>query len=323
MGEVKISICIPTFNRSKYLEINLVNIKDIITSLKIESKVEIVVSNNNSTDDTKDVLSRFYNKFSDSLLLSFWNQKESLIIQKNQIFVIEKAKFEFFMWLGDDDFFDIEYLKFVFKLLEKDATINVIVPSIRSIDIYGHKIEGGDRDLNVSSRKFKASFKSSLYISWRGHQMSGLIFKKNILKNYKSLLVNNMYPFIFFAAYGALSNNSYHLTNFPISVTQPGQAKKAWSYGKDGLLNEIFDNYIRLPLSYFKITQLQLHHYRKQTWRLWMYYEKGNRAFFRAFMSILLAKNSTLLFKLIFPFWVILLQVILFLRKRVKKIVIH
>jgi hypothetical protein len=86
-------------------------------------------------------------------------------------------------------------------------------------------------------------------------------------------------------------------------------------------MNEIFDNYKKLPLSSWQKTKLQLNHYRKQSWRLWKYRSQNNKTFFKAFINIWLSQNSTFGFKLIFPFWMVLIKTNEVLKSFIKKII--
>jgi len=40
-----------------------------------------------------------------------------------------------------------------------------------------------------------------------------------------------------------LNGNGYHLTDYPVKITQPRQDKKDWGYKDGSLVSEIFDNY--------------------------------------------------------------------------------
>ena len=54
-----LSILIPTYNRSKYLEKNINLLSEFITQAKLDSKVEVVISNNCSPDNTDDIIENF------------------------------------------------------------------------------------------------------------------------------------------------------------------------------------------------------------------------------------------------------------------------
>lgn len=56
MKEILLSICIPTYNRADTLEQSL---KHLVENSEIDDRVEIIVSDNCSTDNTKEVVSRF------------------------------------------------------------------------------------------------------------------------------------------------------------------------------------------------------------------------------------------------------------------------
>lgn len=313
-----LSICIPTYNRRNFLENNLNQLLYyLVNETKLNSEIEIIVSNNCSTDSTKVFLDEFYKKEHNYITLKIYHQENPLNIPEQMIFVAEKASGKFFMWLGDDDYIENEYLRNVVDLLQT-KNIECIIPSFQCIDIQGDKLNVG-RDLDLPNKFYKPSFNCCVKNSWRGHQMSGLVFSREIINEYYKRNVKNLYPFIFFTSLSCLLKNTYHLTEYPIKVTQPGQSNKAWNYGKDGLLNEVFDNYKKLPLNCLQKTILQLHFYKKQSWRLWGYKRNGIKEFFKAFINIWRSKNSTSLFKLLFPFEVVFVYVYHKVKNIVKK----
>jgi len=115
--------------------------------------------------------------------------------------------------------------------------------------------------------------------------------------------LTKVFSVVFFVALSSLNGNTYHLTKYPVKVTQPGQNKKDWNYGKDGLMNEVFDNYKKLPLSLLQKTLLEINLYHVQSWRLWQYKPKGLKVFLKAFYFIWFSSNSIIIFKVIFPFY--------------------
>ena len=60
-----LSICIPTYNRAEYLVGALEN---IISDPAFDERVEIVISDNASTDDTENVVGYFIKLYSNILL---------------------------------------------------------------------------------------------------------------------------------------------------------------------------------------------------------------------------------------------------------------
>lgn len=237
-----LSICIPTYNRRKYLEKNLNLIAKYVYNNKLENIVEIVVSNNNSEDDTKEFLENFKieNK---NLQMKFFNQKKNLKMRNNMEFVIENSSKEYFMWLGDDDYMEEEYLLKVLNILEKNlGRIIYIVPANRPVDMEGNLLKGG-RDLNKKSKIYVSGFKNCLINALKAHQMSGLVFSRKVIKEYKANNINseNLYPQLYFSIYSSLRGITYSLNENPLKITV--NRKRYWNSGEYGLLEDIFENY--------------------------------------------------------------------------------
>lgn len=311
---MKLSILIPTYNRAPFLLKNLDVLNGFIIKSGLCKDIEVIVSNNFSNDET-DKIVRLFQRRNQQLNLKYYLQSENIGLEKNSLFVLNKALGEYVMFLGDDDFIEYDYLVSSFKLLESSNTISCIIPSFLAIDMKGVQI-GKGRDTEVKSKKFKKGFTNCLENSWRGHQMSGLIFRRpGLFEKYNYFNVGNIYPFVFFTALSCLNGDCFHLTDYPVRVSQPGQEKKDWTYGSDGLFNEVFDNYKKLPLNRFKKVQLQIRFFRKQGIRFWQYKKQGTIVFFRVFLNIWFTTNGTFGFKILFPFMV-LSQIILRIFKK-------
>jgi glycosyltransferase involved in cell wall biosynthesis len=112
-----LSICIPTYNRSRYLKRCLSNIVEHFNqNPELKQVVEVIVSDNCSTDDTKaTVLS-----FTESIpLLVYSRNDENIGFDRNVSTLITKARGKYCWYLGDDDLIIPGALKVVF---EKFAT---------------------------------------------------------------------------------------------------------------------------------------------------------------------------------------------------------
>jgi len=98
-GKLLLSIAIPTYNRANCLE-NL--LKEITTQIKeIRGLVEICLSNNASTDNTREVVMSFKNKYPS--LIKYNENEKNLGYDKNLIKVVEMSAGKFVWLLGDDD----------------------------------------------------------------------------------------------------------------------------------------------------------------------------------------------------------------------------
>jgi len=94
-----LSICIPTYNRAKFLERLLKQIVDETSGL--EACVEIVVSDNCSDDNTAQVL----RKFSSKANLRYARNKANFRYDVNVVKCLSLARGKFCWLMGDDDLF--------------------------------------------------------------------------------------------------------------------------------------------------------------------------------------------------------------------------
>ncbi|ADQ79116.1 glycosyl transferase family 2 [Paludibacter propionicigenes WB4] len=313
---MKLSILIPTYNRSIFLLKNLELLSEYIVNGSLQNEIEIIVSNNNSNDNTHEVITQFRNEQKE-IRLKYFLQKENIGLEKNALFTLKNATGKFVMYLGDDDYIEQDYLMQSLDYLNNHPETYCVIPSFISIDVNGNYLAEG-RDNKLENSHWKAGFNNCVRNSWRGHQLSGLIMNRDgLLDSYIERKLGNIYPFIYFVAYSCLNGDTFHFTKLPVKITQPGQENKNWNYGKDGLINEIFDNYLKLPISNLERTILQLDIYKKQSWRLWMYHKINNKELLKAFFYIWFSKNSTNIFKFFFPIEV----AVLFTSEKIKRII--
>jgi len=101
-----ISIIICTYNRDKYLYNCL---KSIAENDFCYTKYEIVLINNNSTDNTQAECNRFYNDFSQVIFRYFVEEKQGLSYARNR--GIAEAKGEILVYVDDDATVNSAYLK--------------------------------------------------------------------------------------------------------------------------------------------------------------------------------------------------------------------
>jgi glycosyltransferase involved in cell wall biosynthesis len=303
MSDKHLSIIIPTYNRASFLKKNLYQIASFIEKLKLENNINIVISNNNSSDTTALHVKQFaLNK--PSIVVDFFSQTVNIGLEKNALFVLEKARGKYIMYLGDDDYISFEYLEEVYQKTLQNQEISVVIPKFVVCDLDGN-YTGVSRDIHRSSRLYKRGYLSCYENSWCGHQMSGLtVRRKGLLEKYIKAKVSNIYPFIYLAAQSMLDGDCYLYLDAPVKVTKVSQDQKDWNYGKDGLLNEIFDNYNKLEISYLRKTRLQIYFFRKQSWRYFNYPTKDR---LKVFFEIVKGKNSTFLFKIFFSLYTPLL----------------
>jgi glycosyltransferase involved in cell wall biosynthesis len=117
-GRSLVSIGVPTFNRARDLE------RAIRSALSQDyENLEVVVSDNASTDNTDDLCRSLA---ASDRRIRYLRQATNRGSTANFGAVREMARGEFFMWLGDDDWIDPTYVSKCVSLLEPDPTYSLV-----------------------------------------------------------------------------------------------------------------------------------------------------------------------------------------------------
>ena len=109
----KLSICIPTYNRSKYLE----NCLKSITIAKKRSKLnfEVCISDNNSEENLSPILNRYKKKI--KIIIN--KNKKNMGVARNILKSVSMAKGDFVWILGNDDLVMPSAFEYLFKLFKE------------------------------------------------------------------------------------------------------------------------------------------------------------------------------------------------------------
>lgn len=110
-----LSICIPTWNRAKYLEISLKRIRSQISSIE-DGLLEIFVSDNCSSDATEDVVKRL---IIDGMPINYNRNLENLGMDRNFLQCIQHAAGKYIMLVGDDDVFKDGAIAYLLHVLSQ------------------------------------------------------------------------------------------------------------------------------------------------------------------------------------------------------------
>ncbi len=159
---VKLSLCIPTYNRASLLREALLSIAG-----QLCPGVEIVVCDNNSSDETQNVIDEFRPLFPD---FTCFRWPENMGPDRNILKTIEIASGDYCWLLGDDDQLETRALDHVLPLLNKGFGLiylnamsydsemrNQSGPTLRSF-------ECGDADQTLYSLASWITFVSSICV---------------------------------------------------------------------------------------------------------------------------------------------------------------
>jgi len=110
-----LSICVPTYNRARLLE-GLLKCLSFQLEDELLSSVEVVISDNCSVDETKEVAERFTNR----LKLKYFCNNKNIGVTANILKVIDRATAKYCWIIGDDDLLVHGAIKDVLKTLKSN-----------------------------------------------------------------------------------------------------------------------------------------------------------------------------------------------------------
>lgn len=126
---MSISICIPTYNQAEYLK------QAILSSLNQSLQpIEIIVSNDCSTDNTKVLLEQLSTEIP---ILKVINQPVNLGIARNTDNCLRLANGDYIVRLDSDDYLDPNYIKKLSNLLDVFPEAGYAHASVQEIDQNG------------------------------------------------------------------------------------------------------------------------------------------------------------------------------------------
>lgn len=175
MGKIW-SICIPTYNRASNLRINL---EYIYRQLNSDNRdlIEIIVSNNASTDNTDEVVRDYISK---GMELSYYKNTENLGADGNFLQCVDKAAGKYVLLLGDDDYLALGAVDRVLEVLLSDdygavyISRNMLPPSKGFLRC---KVSNSNNRVLIFDEPNEYLKNVSFWLTF----MSGNIFRKDIL----------------------------------------------------------------------------------------------------------------------------------------------
>lgn len=118
MNPLPLSICIPTYNRAGYLKKALESIKiQLDGSPLLMESVEVVVSDNCSTDNTSEVVESYKKHFKH---LTYVASKKNVGFDLNIYSVVKNASGTYCWYLGDDDIIINGAIGFIYSCLKEE-----------------------------------------------------------------------------------------------------------------------------------------------------------------------------------------------------------
>jgi glycosyltransferase involved in cell wall biosynthesis len=165
-----LSICIPTYNRSSHLA----NVIEKFIPIIKNKNIEIVISDNNSSDNTTDVLAPFLDKYS---FIKYYKNDFNIGLDLNFLNAIEKSNSNY-CWLFSDDDIPLE------------SSINNILENIKFHPVlvyfnYSGFLDGNENTAVVEKKENFISDNPELFLKKYliNHFSATVIRKPDFLKN--------------------------------------------------------------------------------------------------------------------------------------------
>ncbi len=185
MKEVKVSIGLPVYNGEKFLR------KKLDTLLEQTfTNFEIIISDNKSTDLTSKICKEYAKK--DKRIIYF-QQNENIGGWKNFGSVLQKAKYEYFLWTAVDDVILPQFLEETVKILDSNKKIACCSSKMKLIGKSTTELEI-KKDDSLLKKKIKKTISDFGYMNTFSASGS---YEKRIDEYFKNLRHNQIFYGVF------------------------------------------------------------------------------------------------------------------------------
>ncbi|MDD5070992.1 MAG: glycosyltransferase family 2 protein [Candidatus Omnitrophica bacterium] len=177
-----LSICIPTYNREKYLKELLENIFFQIDDTIYKNKIEICISDNASEDNTESMIKELKEKYP---YITYFKFKKNMGADANYLKVVEIANGEYCWLFGSDDkiekngiskiLSEIKYGNDIYLVNKTECDINM--KNLNNTPIFKRNIES-EYFYFGTTEKLIYYFKSLNTLTGLFSYLSSIIFKK-------------------------------------------------------------------------------------------------------------------------------------------------
>lgn len=224
-----LSMCIPTYNGGDKLEICL---DKLFTSIAGNMDVEVIVSDNCSTDNTQEIIK----KYKTNSCFRYYRNDTNVGFNGNLLLLIDNyAKGDYCWVIGDDDFLDSDAISNVIKILKNEIPSHISI-SHRFIDIKDINIDfSRNREIQIFRGSFFQCMDYNVCSSnVLGTFMSSHIFKLQPVREFDKSFIrdNNWKDFINVFPNSYIMTQCFYNDHYCVKVTSPLLSvlihKKSW-----------------------------------------------------------------------------------------------
>lgn len=233
-----LSVCIPTYNGAKYIEKNISTIIEQIQEYNLNN-VEIVVSDNCSTDKIPQIMQNYVEKYPD--IVRYSRNSENLGYDGNVVKCCEIAHGKFIHLFGDDDYYAPHGLKRLVDVLISNSDLSICVLSnfYRRDDNYAEYVsrKGLQNEFFLHDRRYiNDSDNFIIELEDRAWPNSNLVFRKEYysqIPNLKDFFKKDWIHFYILLYIAKKWPNCYIFADrYPIVIDRVGV--QSWLNNNDG-----------------------------------------------------------------------------------------
>lgn len=169
---ILLSILIPTYNRGDQLR-KLINHIDEIDF----PSCEVLISNDGSTDDTKNILE----SLADQYELQVYNQSKNLGIPENLNFLYQRSSGEYIVYLHDHDLVHKRYFEYIINALDASGSQAGYSPVAPILDFHSNHVVADYKI--IKGQRIRKDFMDSISFSCKIN--ASAIFRRSLLKDLK------------------------------------------------------------------------------------------------------------------------------------------
>jgi glycosyltransferase involved in cell wall biosynthesis len=218
---IKLSIIIPTYNRSEYL---YQCIKSVLSNNY--QNMEVLVSDNASQDNTKNVVFSFNDQ-----RLQYFRNDTNIGAEFNILKLLGYASGDYLFCLGDDDYLNEGAISEIVDIISQYPNVGVILNALKRLDSQtGQSIE--DYVPYPASRLYNSGEESLMSLLWIAQSFPTITIRRDLLDiDGAKRHVDSMYPQVYLVG-KAMKNTPTYYTNKRL-VTARLFAKRWWEYKDD------------------------------------------------------------------------------------------
>ncbi|MEI7498656.1 MAG: glycosyltransferase family 2 protein [Candidatus Falkowbacteria bacterium] len=252
MNRPILSICIPTYNRHEYLARCLESVQiQTDASDELRQKIEIVISDNGSIDNTTEIVEKFQHNFSHFIYV---RNQTNIGFDMNVYNVVSQATGKYCWYMGDDDMLINGSLEFMVDCLKdnKYDVVGILGLPFSSGDIYKHK-----QNFNKNTLVEIADYNEFYFKEYLQGGFSFMIFERSLWLS----CVNADDYLKYWLYYENVAKMLVHTKKIMLHVPQPlimtGQDCR-WAENGTELFAFVYSNYLRQRLIDFGFDKKRL-----------------------------------------------------------------